>query len=308
MIRQELFDLKILDNKYMIGKTIGSGQYSKVKLCTKIKSNTSSFAIKIFKDHTLKDSSELQLIKNEINFLQKVKNDNVINIHDFNISSGVIKDEFEIESKKNVSYIVLDYLEKGELYDLVKAKKVFPPNIARFFFKQIVNGLCAIRNANLAHRDIKLENLVLDKNFTLKILDFGFACEIFNKNNHPMTYYSVCGSQGYMAPEVVKGEYKADKIDIFSSAVVLFCMLTGHPPFSKASKHDKFYALLLSKDKTLYWEKVTKNKYLNYDAIELLNKMFCYDPNERIDLEGIMNSDFYRGEIENLDEIRKFFS
>ena len=119
-----------------------------------------------------------------------------------------------------------------------------------------------------------------------------------------MTYNNVWGTQGSMSPEVINGKYQADKIDIFSSAVVLFCLLTGHSPFLKAKKNDKFYSLYLCIDKTLYWEKVLKYKYFSYDAIELLKKMFC-DPLQRIDLKGIMDSEFYNGDLENLEEINK---
>jgi len=300
-------EAQILDKKYRLGKTIGRGEYGKVKIAEDIKTRT-KFAIKFFRaSHLGKNEAALNLFVNEATYLKSFKNDNVVKALDTSISKGRVTDEYDVEIKEKISYIVMEYLEKGDMFDLVKAKHKFPLTIARFFFKQLIDGISYLQKNNICNRDIKLENIVLDHKFQLKIIDFGFLCPITNDQNCPIYYDEVWGTDGYMAPEINKGRYTTEKVDIFSAAVVLFIMITGHPPFYKATKYDKYYSMIMGSEKQFYWNKVLQRTPLTNDTIDLMSKMFAYDPKERIDLEGINNSDFLNGQIASLEEVKKFF-
>jgi serine/threonine protein kinase len=300
--------VKILSEKYEVDtRTLGFGEFSVIKLSTD-KNTKQKFAIKIFSKNVDKNSHGFNIIENEIRLLSCVNCPNVIKIYDYFLGDSQLKEEKALSCENNISYIVLEYMERGDLFDLVKRKKSFPIKIVRFFFKQLINGLNSLKKANIAHRDIKLENLVIDNEYSLKIIDFGFSCRIQDQNEKLIRYDYSLGTEGYMAPEVNRGEYFADKIDVFSTGVILFCLLFGHAPFFKATKQDKFYSLLIERDNRVYWEKILKSRTVGNDAIFLINRMLAYDPLERIDVEEIYQTEFFNGETSSVNEVQEFFS
>jgi len=175
----------------------------------------------------------------------------------------------------------------------------------------MVNGLLSLQKNNIAHRDLKLENFVIDKDFNLKLIDFGFCCEIKNAKNEHVVHTKILGTESYMAPEMLyERKYFADKYDVFSLGVVLFGMLVGHLPFMRAARYDSTYASFAFKRESgikKFWENTSKSCEIPLDAIDLLNKMFTANPSDRITLENIVKSDFFNGEVENVEDLNKFF-
>lgn len=106
----------------------------------------------------------------------------------------------------------------------------------------------------VSHRDLKLENILVDCNLNLKIADFGYAS--FSKaDSSLLTSYR--GTFTYMAPEIKEGKpYNGEKIDLFSAGVILFILIRGIFPFKEARKEEFFYNLLINERYTEYWEKV----------------------------------------------------
>ena len=120
----------------------------------------------------------------------------------------------------------------------------------------MIEQLEYINNQGVVHRDIKLENILVDNNMNLKLADFGFAT---NKNIDKLTSFR--GTQSYMAPEIRKNEsYNGKQTDIFSMGVVLFTLVVGYFPFSQADLKDQFYNFLLNGEfdnngiNAAYWE------------------------------------------------------
>jgi len=234
-------------------------------------------------------------------------------LHSFNFSGKLRKvNQLAPTSPKGIKYAIVELGEKGALFEMLQNKKHFPVKVARTFFKQIVNGLHSLHNNNVAHRDLKLENFVIDNNFNLKMIDFGFCCEINNSNKEHINYTKILGTESYMAPEMFhERKYCADKSDVFSLGVLLFCMLAGQFPFIKAARYDSSYLHFAFKREAgikKFWESITKHLDIPLEAIELLNKMFTANPTERISLENIIKSDFLNGELENSEGMNKFFS
>jgi len=149
-------------------------------------------------------------------------------------------------------YSVLE-LGVGELFDFVAESGAFKEETARFYFRQLIDGLNHAHKKGFTHRDIKPENLLLDKRFTLKIADWGFKAPIIGRDGSGfLTTY--LGTTGYMAPEIIEGKpYKGAEVDLFASAVCLFIMVARHPPFTRAARNDKFYQLIISGRNDIFW-------------------------------------------------------
>jgi len=115
------------------------------------------------------------------------------------------KATYESKGKsKEVSYIALEIAQGGELFDFIACSGKFPEEIARYFFKQFLDGLSFIHQEGFTHRDLKPENLMLGSDFTLKIADFGFAGPVDGRDGSGMCNTNL-GTLNYMAPEIHLG-------------------------------------------------------------------------------------------------------
>jgi serine/threonine protein kinase len=134
----------------------------------------------------------------------------------------------------NQVYIVMEYVEGPLLFDLCKQLGNVGEDFGRYFAKQMIEQLEYMYSNGIVHRDIKLENILMDKDMNLKLADFGFAT-----NKHVEELTSFRGTQSYMAPEIRKQEkYNGKQTDIFSMGVVLFTLVVGYFPFSTADLKD----------------------------------------------------------------------
>jgi len=132
---------------------------------------------------------------------------------------------------KIVDYIVLELAQGGELFDYIANSGRFEEPVARYFFRQFMLGLDYVHNNGFAHRDLKPENLLLDNQYNLKIADFGFAAPIEGKDGEG-NLTSRLGTLNYMAPEIhLRHPYQGRQVDLFAAAIILFVMVSGHPPF-----------------------------------------------------------------------------
>jgi serine/threonine protein kinase len=230
--------------------------------------------------------------------------------------------------KSQSSYLCLPFYENGELFDYVKAKTGLCETNSRLYFKQVASAVKYLHGMNIAHRDIKLENILIDDDMNAKVIDFGFSywsesisksentkdiqTRIFESNIEAQTL----GTVGYMAPELLEmhdkgtnftadtNENTAERFellkaaDIFALGVTLFIMVVGTAPFSSASKTDPNYrAFFLGKRKSdfsRFWGKHPKtkdmieNEELSDDFKSLIEGML--DPNltERLRVNSIM--------------------
>jgi len=123
-------------------------------------------------------------------------------------------------------------------------------------FKHILNGLLALHNSGVVHRDIKLENIMIRRDTGMPvIIDLGFAAPASGDGDDGYFEDSYCGSLAYMAPELhQRAPYKGTEVDIFALGVCLFIMVVGKPPFPMASSDNKLYKVVAAGEKELFWE------------------------------------------------------
>merc|ERR1712159_810891 len=141
-----------------------------------------------------------------------------------------------------------------------------------------------LNSKRVAHRDLKLENILVDQDLNLKVADFGFATY---KNISKLQSYR--GTKTYMAPEIKEGKtYDGKQIDMFSVGVILFIIIQGIFPFKEAKKDEYFYNLILNNKLDTYWKKVG-GQNLSPEFKDLILKMFSYDGNKRPTIEELKN-------------------
>lgn len=136
---------------------------------------------------------------------------------------------YEVIVTEELVWLVLEYCPGDELYNyLLKKGALEPPKVQRIF-TQLVGAVLYVHNKSCVHRDLKLENILLDKHGDVKLCDFGFTREYEGKSNYLQTW---CGTVCYSAPEMLKGEkYAGEKVDVWSLGIILYALLVGELPF-----------------------------------------------------------------------------
>jgi len=206
---------------------------------------------------------------------------------------------------------VLELVGGGELFDLVALGGRLEEKYARFYFKQLMDGLNYLHESGYAHRDLKPENLMLDNNFNLKIADFGFAAPAQGRDGSGMLETQL-GTASYMAPEIHLGKsYSGPGVDLFASAIILFVILTQRPPFSSANPSDPHYRLLAANRAEIFWQAhkdAEEGEEIYSDEFkDLFEKMMALNPAHRLKLEEVMSHPWMQGEFASEDEIQAEF-
>lgn len=185
-----------------------------------------------------------------------------------------------------MTYIVLELASGGELFDFIANSGRFEEPIARYYFKQLLEGLDYCHNMGIAHRDLKPENILLDSQFNLKIADFGFAAPVEGKDGSG-NLTTKLGTLNYMAPEIhLKQPYQGKSVDLFAAAIILFIMVSQHPPFTTAQPQDPFYRCLAASRADIFWKTHCKSKsngdaFFSEDFKDIVQAMMQLDPAHR---------------------------
>ena len=191
-----------------------------------------------------------------------------------------------IETDKYIG-IILEYASGGELFDHILAHRYFKEKDAAKLFSQLISGVWYIHQKKIVHRDLKLENLLLDRDRNVVIIDFGSANRFEHRTDDLMQ--TRCGSPCYTAPELVisEGLYVGSAVDVWSCGVILYAMLAGHVPFDDdpANPHGDDINLLY---KYIVNTPLSFPAYVSAEAIGLLSMMLIPDPSRRADLRSIM--------------------
>ena len=201
---------------YTIGAEVGSGAFGKVVLGKHILTGE-SVAIKILDKLILSQTPEdYELVRQEISILKIVKHKYIVRL-------------YEILQTPQHIYIVMEYCEGKDLMDFILSKKHLSEVESLKYFQQLINALFYLHSQNIAHRDVKIDNMLLDKNKNLKLVDFGLS----TKYSDDTLLDQPCGTVVYAAPEVLDGnEYHGMLADVWSSGIVLYGMAAGYLPFS----------------------------------------------------------------------------
>ncbi|OAD59123.1 Serine/threonine-protein kinase MARK2, partial [Eufriesea mexicana] len=248
--------------KYKLLKTIGKGNFAKVKLAKHLPTGR-EVAIKII-DKTQLNPGSLQKLFREVRIMKMLDHPNIVKL-------------FQVIETDKTLYLVMEYASGGEVFDYLVLHGRMKEKEARAKFRQIVSAVQYCHQKKIIHRDLKAENLLLDSEMNIKIADFGFSNE-FTPGNKLDTF---CGSPPYAAPELFQGKkYDGPEVDVWSLGVILYTLVSGSLPFDGSTLRELRERVLRGKYRIPF--------YMSTDCEGLLKKFLVLNPTKRASLETIM--------------------
>ena len=245
---------------YQILSKLGSGSFASVWLAQH-KLTGLKVAIKVVQKSSLDTADALMRFNRECALLKQIE-------HPF------IAELFEIIDDSSAFYLVMEYVEHGNMLNYVNNNGRLSEDRARHYFCQLISALDYLHNEKfIAHRDLKAENVLLDVYDNIRLIDFGLS-NAFSKKTPELK--TACGSPAYAAPEMIQGNLYTKQADIWSAGVLLYAMVVGRLPFD-----DPNVQTLLAKVVT---EEVRYPSILSYSLIDLLKRLLTKNPEQRITL------------------------
>ena len=277
-------DRGTIEDNYKIISKLGKGSFGSVFKVQNIKTNEIR-ALKVIKKTSIIYQDDDHKFLKEIEILIKLEHPNIIKIYEY------YTDDINF-------YLITDYISNGELYNYVYKAKSFNERQTQYIMKQVLCAVNYLHLNNIAHRDIKLENILVEQEITsndeqllnVKLIDFGTSNYVKTENTN---YFTVkVGSPFYMAPEVLNKKYN-NKCDIWSCGVIMFMLLRGHPPFKGENQEELFKSIqndiinynemteLSELAKELMSKMLERNVDLRYSADECLKHKWMKIYNEK---------------------------
>jgi calcium/calmodulin-dependent protein kinase I len=281
--------------KYNMGKQLGEGAFSQVKLATHNSSGT-QYAVKVVTKSKLTREDEVAL-KDEIEILREIDHENIINL-------------FDVFDETQFYYLVTELMQGGELFDRIVTKTFYNEKEARDVCQTLFKALNYCHMKNVAHRDLKPENLLLmskTSDHDIKIADFGFAKRITSEH----CLITQCGTPGYVAPEILHGVPYGSKADMWSLGVIAYILLGGYPPFIEQNQRELFRKIKKGQYEfhPEYWGQISP------EAKDMISKLLQVDPRKRMSADSALRCSWIEGSDDvlsgqdlgtNLTQFRKY--
>ncbi|KAA8543673.1 hypothetical protein F0562_021581 [Nyssa sinensis] len=263
----------VLMQRYELGRLLGQGTFAKVYYGRNLKTGQ-SVAIKVIDKEKVLKVGLIEQVKREISVMRLVRHPNIVQL-------------FEVMATKSKIYFVMEYAKGGELFNKVTTGRL-KEDVARKYFQQLINAVDFCHSRGVYHRDLKLENLLLDENENLKVSDFGLSALAESKRQDGLLH-TTCGTPAYVAPEVINRKgYDGAKADIWSCGVILFVLLAGYLPFQDSNLMEMYRKIGRAQFKCPNW--------FPTEVRRLLLRILDPNPHTRISIAKIKeNSWFKRG-------------
>ena len=270
--RKKKMRIKVKDYEKL--KTVGLGSYGRVRLC-KNKKTGNIFVMKILKKNDIIKQKQVDHVYSEFNILTMLKHPFIVQLFGYNF-----------EDPKYI-YFIMEYIQGGELFTLLRTKGTFPVPQTKFYIAHIITIFEYLHSKNIVYRDLKPENILINKNGYLKLTDFGFAKQLENEKT-----YTLCGTPEYLAPEIILNKGHGKAVDWWTLGILLYEMLVGIDPFSDDDPMKTYQKILKGK--------INFPKTINKDAKSLIKHLLTQDTSKRYGclkngVKDILNHRFFEG-------------
>ncbi|OMJ74463.1 hypothetical protein SteCoe_26617 [Stentor coeruleus] len=262
--KDEIIGTGNIDN-YIIGTQIGQGAYAIVRSAI-LKKNNQKIALKTYERNKLVDPHRKRCVKREIDVLEILNHENIVKLIEV------------IDTPKHL-HLAMEYVGGSSLHSYLKRRpnRRLEEHEARRIFKQVIQAIEYTHGRNVCHRDIKLENILLDEENNVKIIDFGFATCF----PHDRKVKLFCGTPSYMAPEIVNRiEYSGPPADIWALGVLLYILICGNYPF-RAQDDKELY-------KKIQFGQYTIPSSISQGARSLINRILRLHPEKRPNISELI--------------------
>ena len=261
---------------YILNEQIGIGTFSKVTKAIHTLTGE-KVAVKILDKLKIKDNIDIERISREIEILKSISHPNICQLYESN-------------STIHNFYLIMEYIEGGDLSDYINSNISLNEHISCNFFRQLISVIEYLYEMGISHRDIKPENILLDASHqNIKVIDFGLS----NYCADSELLKSACGSPCFASPEMLSGHpYNGITTDIWSSGIVLYSMLVGTLPFDDQELNALYDQIKVG---TFYIPST-----LSLEAIDFLKKILQVEPNKRMNLFQIKEHPWFNIEKNKL--------
>jgi len=235
-------------------KTVGTGTFARVSLCRQ-KASSKFFALKIISLQDTIRLKQVEHVKNEKSILKTIQHPFLISLTDSWKDSRFL-------------YLLFPYIPGGELFSYLRNAGRFSPSTTLFYSAEIVSALEYLHSLSVAYRDLKPENLLLDRQGHIVITDFGFAKVITDRT------WTLCGTPEYLAPEIIQSKGHTNAVDWWALGILIYEMLAGYPPFFDDNPFCIYEKILAGK---LEWP-----QHMEQTAKDLIKRLLVHDRTKRL--------------------------
>lgn len=261
----------VLFGKYELHKLLGVGAFAKVYHATRVDTRE-SVAVKSVSKSKILHGGFAANVEREISIMRRLHHRHIINL-------------FEVLATKTKIHFVMEFAAGGELFHKVAGKGRLTEDSARFYFRQLISAVKHCHSRGVFHRDLKLDNLLIDENGNLKVSDFGLSA-VSGQIRPDGLLHTVCGTPTHVAPEILaKRGYDGAKVDLWSCGVVLFALTAGYLPFN-----DYNITVLYRK---IYRGQFRFPRWMSRDLRVLLSRLLDTNPQTRITVDEIYEDTWF---------------
>lgn len=268
---QQAIDLETLSRKtewtkadFNVGEHLGTGKFGVVFKAVEIRTNQ-TVALKVMKKKELQEAGIVSFLKREVEIQAHLCHPNIVRLY------GYFHDEDEI-------CLVLEYAGENDLHSILCYHQTFTEEETAHYILEIAEALKYMHGLGVFHRDIKLENIMVHQDGTLKIADFGWA--VYDPRPRRGTF---CGTLDYLPPEMIQYQPHNQSVDVWAVGILCYELLTGRPPFENAENPkdvDAAYQRILNAE-------VVYPEHISHGARSFIGKLLCKDPSQRIPIHEI---------------------